>query len=156
MSIKIKNIREQFTKSFILVIILETILRFLICLSFPNKIYAFILAGILTLFISLYILYIKKALKEFYAIIIVLAFYFFIHFAYIIGTYQFVPIMLLWLLVVPIAARIYFSNKISLIVCFVIALSAILITKVLSPSDILIHYKDIVLDYYGILTAAFI
>lgn len=153
---EIKDVRKQFLKKFTLTVILETLLRFMICVSFTNKIYAFILAGILILFVLLYMLYVKEALEEHYAAVVILSFYFITHFAYALGTYQFVPIMLLWLLVTPIAGRIYFSNKISLILCIFIGLLIFLIVNVSPFSGLLNHYKDIVLDYYGVLTAQFI
>lgn len=153
---EIKEIQKQFLKKFTLTIILETLLRFMICVSFTNKIYAFILGGILILSILLYILYEKKALDEHYAVILILLFYSITHFAYALGTYKFVPVMLLWILITPLAIRIYYSNKIFLTFCVFSGLLIFFIIKVQPFSVLLDHYRDIVLDYYGLLTAQFI
>lgn len=145
----IGEVHKRFFKAFTLLVIIETILRFMICLSFPSKLYAFSLAGIFIVYVSIYVLYIKKALKDTYAIGTTLSFYFLTHFVYVIGTYSFQPKMLLWFLVIPIVARIYYSNKVSLIITIATAISVVLIIKASSLTDILEHYKEIVLDYYG-------
>lgn len=156
MPANIKKLQDRFIRIFTLSITIETILRLIICLSFANKIYAISLAGILIVFSSLYILYIKEELKEPYAAGIILSFYFITHFVYIIGTYTFIPIMLLWLLVVPIATRIFFGNRVSIIISAVTAMLFILIIYTSVFTDTLNHFEEILLVYYGKHTSNFV
>lgn len=156
MPANIKNIQDRFIRIFTLSIILETFLRLIICVSFTNRIYAISLAGVLLVFTLLYILYLKKELKEPYAVGIILSFYFITHFVYIIGTYRFIPIMLLWLLVVPIATRIYFSNRTSILICIATVILFILVIYTSVFTDMLNHYEEILPGYYGEDTSTFV
>lgn len=152
----IGEIRDRCFKTFALLVIAESVIRFVICLSFPSKLYALSLAGIIIVFTSLYILYVRKALMGTYAIGVTLLFFFLTHFVYVTGTYRLQPVMLLWFLVIPIVARVFFSNKVSLIITAITAVSAVFITKTSSLTGIQEHYKEIVLDYYGNPAAEFI
>lgn len=145
----IEDIRTRFFLVFSLLVIAETTIRLIICMSFPNKLYALSLAGILFVHTFLYVFFVKKALKRTYAIGIVLFIFALTHFVYVIGTYSLRPIMILWFLVIPIVSRIYYSNKVSIIVAITSAIVVVLITKLSVLTGVLDHYKEIVLDYYG-------
>lgn len=146
---KTAKIKSKFLQVFIILVILETAIRFVICLSFTSDIYAFALAGIAIVFIAFYVLIQRNAIKETYAVVLVLTFYFLIHYAYVMGSYKYIHSMLLWFLIIPIATRIYFSNKTTLIVTILVLASILVMIYVSGILDILHHYKEIVIDYYG-------
>lgn len=156
MSTIIENIQYRFTRLFILLMIIETIIRLIFCLSFTNKIYAVSLTGVLLVFTSIYVLHIKKALKLSYIVNFSLLFYFFVHFVYVMGTFRFMPIMLLWFAVIPIAIRIYYSTKALIIACIILLSAILLMTQIPFFATISNHYKEIVLDHYGDSTAEFV
>ena len=153
---KTTRIKRDFLQVFIILVILETVTRFVICLSFTSDIYAFALAGIAIVFIAFYILTQRNAIKENYAVALVLTFYFLTHYAYVMGSYKYIHSMLLWFLIIPIATRIYFSNKITLLVTIFVLCSIIAMIYVSGILDVLHHYKEIVIDYYGSITGRFI
>lgn len=144
-----ENVQNRFIKLFNLSIIIETIIRVIFCLSFANNIYILSLLGVLIVFTSIYILYIKKALNIYYTVILILSFYFFTHFIYILGTFSFEPIMFLWLLVIPLVTRIYFSSKMSILSLVLVMITIFITIYIPFFHDIANHYKEIVLDHYG-------
>lgn len=153
---QILKIRKDFLQVFVLLVILETALRFFICLSFTSDIYAFSLAGILIVFIAFYILNIRNAIKNSYAVVLILLFYYLTHYAYVMGTYKYIHAMMFWFLILPISTRIFFTTRITIIVSALILLSLLIMIYVSGFLDVLNHYKVIVIDYYGSKSGRFI
>lgn len=149
--------RDTFIRIFILLTFIETLSRIIFCLTYENKIYLLALIGVLVIFITFYIFLYKDLIKRSYAVGAILLFFFITHFIYVLGTFSIKPIMLLWFLVVPIAARIYCSNRALIIICMGVALSVLLITQMADDFSLISnHFNDIVLNHYGTSSEQFI
>ncbi|MDR1707200.1 MAG: AraC family transcriptional regulator [Prevotella sp.] len=152
----VEKIQQVFIRRFTLLMIVESIIRFIICLSFTEKLYAFILAGISVTFVVFYIFSAKGLLKPFHNIILILSLYFLSHYFYVMGAYKFIPITVFWFLIIPMALRIYFSNKIWILSLLPVAASIIFIPQVSAFVGIPSQYKMIILDNYELPTVEFI
>lgn len=152
----VEKIQHVFIRRFTLLMIVESVIRFIICLSFTEKLYAFILAGISFAFVVFYIFSAKRLLKPSHNIILILSLYFLAHYFYVMGAYKFIPITIFWFLIIPMALRIYFSNKIWVLSLLPVTASIIFMPQVSTSVGIPRQYKMVILDNYELPTVEFI
>lgn len=152
----VENIQRVFIRRFALLMIVESVIRFIICLSFTEKLYAFILAGISVAFVVFYIFSVKGILKPVHNIILVLSLYFLSHYFYVMGAYKFIPITIFWFLIIPMVLRIFFSNKIWILSLLPVVASIVFMPQISAFVGIPRQYKMVILDNYELPTVEFI